>query len=445
MDKRGDPAAGRETLIHLERRIPELLQERVTRLLLQAACGSRCHLVGGGLRDTALGLPVRDLDFIVEAGGRDIARRLGSSLPARLVELGGDRFAAWRLVADGLTIDLWDRAGSSLEADLRRRDLTIHSFAVDLLSGLVIDPFGGLGDLQNRALRATTADSFHADPLRVLRLARFAGQLPGFVVEPSTVTLARQEVRRVTEVAAERVRQELELAMDQAGADQTGRWLVTLGLYPRIWLAPPGGGAASAEPIEAGELRQRLHALESLANRLDVTILLPTARLALLFALLQVRDSSERLAALQRFQGAGFVTKATAKSIGQLLQSDKLPRERPDQRWFLHQQGRLWPTAVCLLGAAAAGPPGSGDWHETAASIKDEATRSATEIFSPRPLVSGHDLQKELGMPPGSELGQILNLVFRRQIEGRITSRDEALAFADHLRLVGSPGDTTMD
>ena len=69
-------------------------------------------------------------------------------------------------------LDLWDRESASLEDDLARRDFTVNSFAVDLRGGGVADPFGGLGDLEQRTLRATTRGSFEGDPLRVLRLAR---------------------------------------------------------------------------------------------------------------------------------------------------------------------------------------------------------------------------------------------------------------------------------
>ncbi len=91
-----------------------LLQQRPLKMMAEAAGTTACHLVGGALRDTALGLGYRDLDLVVESDGLSIAQRLASSLPARLVELGGDRFAAYRLVAHDLTLDIWDRRGDSI-------------------------------------------------------------------------------------------------------------------------------------------------------------------------------------------------------------------------------------------------------------------------------------------------------------------------------------------
>src|SRR5215216_6506463 len=175
---------------------------------LLAACGDKggteCHLVGGALRDRALGLPIKDIDAVVAGRGREIAQKVAATLPGFFVALGGKEFAAFRVVAEGFELDLWDRAGTTLYQDLERRDFTVNSFALDARTGETTDPFGGLGDLVHRILRATTPASFAGDPLRVLRLPRMLLRLPGFSAEPETVRLARLCSSRLAEVAAER-------------------------------------------------------------------------------------------------------------------------------------------------------------------------------------------------------------------------------------------------
>src|SRR5215475_11251148 len=98
----------------IERAFRLLLHHPAVRTLV-AACdaegGIACHLVGGVLRDRALGLSVHDIDAVVPARGRELAERLAAALPARLVALGGKEFAAFRLVAADVEVDLWDRAG----------------------------------------------------------------------------------------------------------------------------------------------------------------------------------------------------------------------------------------------------------------------------------------------------------------------------------------------
>ncbi len=180
------------TVDKVRQRLSDLRQRPISRQLLRAAVPVSCHLVGGALRDTALGETIRDLDAVVEQRGHIIAERLAANTSGRLVVLGGDRFAAYRVVLPEMTVDLWDRQGASLESDLLRRDLTVNSFALDLSSGDLSDPADGLTDLRNRLLRATGTKVFADDPLRALRLARLAGQLPKFSVEPATISLARR-------------------------------------------------------------------------------------------------------------------------------------------------------------------------------------------------------------------------------------------------------------
>jgi len=215
-------------------------------LELLAVCGgaTECHLVGGVLRDRLLGLATHDLDAVVAGRGEEIARELAARLPARLVRLGGEDFAAYRLVlgapapsspstASAATdatppsghriLDLWDRQSLPLHDDLARRDFTVDSIALAPRDGAVVDPFGGLADLVLRVLRATTARSFEGDPLRVLRLARLLVHLPGFSVEPETLELAHRAAARLPEVAAERIREELWLSLSHPPCERPGR------------------------------------------------------------------------------------------------------------------------------------------------------------------------------------------------------------------------------
>ncbi|HSS77361.1 MAG TPA: hypothetical protein VLV54_11515, partial [Thermoanaerobaculia bacterium] len=242
-----------------------LLQHRAVRALAAAAGETECHLVGGCLRDRALGLVSHDIDAVVTGRGREIAERLAAELPARFVLLGGKDFAAYRLVGQDLTLDLWDRAGTTLHTDLARRDFTVNSFALALSDGLLADPFGGLDDLAHRILRATTPASFTGDPLRVLRLPRMLLRLPGFAADPETFLLARASAPHLVEVAAERVRDELAILFDHRDAHRGLALLVALDLYPGLWLGSPGEpGRPGGAVIELEALPERCHDLRQL-------------------------------------------------------------------------------------------------------------------------------------------------------------------------------------
>lgn len=427
---------------------------------LLAACGeAECHLVGGALRDHALGLggarsgqarresidtrrvPARrgaqrgsrrgwDLDAVVAGHGREIAERLAAALPARLVPLGGKLFAAFRLVGAEVTVDLWDREGAPLASDLARRDLTVNSFALEPRGGALIDPFGGVADLARRVLRATTPASFAGDPLRVLRLARLLAALPGFTAEPATLELARQAAPRLSEVASERVREELWLLFDHPRAHLGLRALAALGLYPGLWLvavsSAPGPADAAAAEIEAvPECAAELAGLApAAAGEIDPT----AARLAATFAHLP-ETAGGPPAALRRWAEAGYVTARVLAEVAPLLDEKALPTDEAARRHFLHRTGRRWATAVCSLGAraSASGEPERQRWRRDVAPLVELARREGENLFHPPRLLTGSEVQDLLGVPPGPEIGRALAALTAAQVEGRVHTREEAI------------------
>ncbi len=181
--------------------------------LAKAASGVALHLVGGAVRDAGLGRPVHDLDVVVADSGSAIAGRFAAATGARLVALGGERFGALRLVEGDDHIDLWDLQGEPLLPDLWRRDFTVNAIAVSVPDGAIVDPTGGVDDLARRLLRATRAEIFMEDPVRVLRLARLATILSGFAADPETVAWARATTPRLSEMPHERLRVELEILL----------------------------------------------------------------------------------------------------------------------------------------------------------------------------------------------------------------------------------------
>jgi tRNA nucleotidyltransferase/poly(A) polymerase len=421
----------------IERAFRLLLHHPAVRALV-AACDEveapgqlACHLVGGVLRDRALGLPVHDVDAVVPARGREVAERLAVTLPARLVALGGKEFAAFRLVAHAadIEVDLWDRAGMSFEEDLARRDFTVNSFALDARSGAVTDPFDGLADIQRRILRATTPASFTGDPLRVLRLPRLLLRLPGFAADPGTVVLARQAAPQLLEVSAERVRDELTSLFAHPEAHRGLALLIALDLYPGLWLGRPGEPGTSGTALsELEALPERIRDLRQIDTALADAVDAPTVRVAVLFANLPAaRNVLERL---ERFRDAGYLTRQTAAGVALLLSLPAPPADEPAGRRWLHRAGSLWPT-VCAYGARrAAQGEDLGPWRRAVRNLSSLARREGDILFDPPRLLSGGDVQQLLGIPPGKAVGRVLDAVRSAQVDGTIRTRDEALAMA---------------
>jgi poly(A) polymerase len=460
-----DPSGRRVAQAFAELRRDPMVEELI------AACGdTECHLVGGALRDRALGVATQDLDAVVAGRGREIAAELAASLPARLVELGGKDFAAYRLIAGrgqgGGVLDLWDRQSTSLHDDLARRDFTVNSFALEPRGGAVVDPFGGLADLEGRILRATTRRSFDGDPLRALRLVRLLLRLPGFTAEPETLALARRAAPRLPEVAAERIRDELWLTLSHPAADRGLRALAALDLYPGLWLGhprgpargpsgatagPPATGRATADQGTAGPAADaaveraaiELAALPGCAAELEGCLVdgspvidLPSARFAATFRHLPAgaaaHDSHGPLAALAGMQEAGYVTGRQAADIAPLLaEPPELPDTELGRRRFLNRHGRRWATAACSFGgaAAAAGAAALDRWRRAAGPLCDLARREGPTLYAPPRLLTGEDVQRRLGIPPGPEVGRALDALAAAQVDGAVSTREDAARF----------------
>jgi len=187
----------------------------------------RVYLVGGAVRDRLLGRAVRERDWVVvgatpaelEAQGY---RAVGREFPVFLHPRTGEEYALARLerkVAPGYRgFTTQFSPDVTLEEDLRRRDLTINAIA-ESESGEIIDPCGGCRDLEARLLRHVSP-AFAEDPVRILRVARFAARFAalGFRVAPETLALMRSMVDsgEAAALVPERVWQETERALGES-------------------------------------------------------------------------------------------------------------------------------------------------------------------------------------------------------------------------------------
>jgi tRNA nucleotidyltransferase (CCA-adding enzyme) len=178
----------------------------------------QAFVVGGAVRDELLGLPVKDHDWVVVGATPEqmVAqgfRPVGKDFPVFLHPETQEEYALARTerkTAPGYHGFVFHTSPDvKLEDDLIRRDLTINAMA-RAEDGSIVDPYGGKQDLQDRVFRHVS-DAFAEDPVRILRLARFAARFPDFRVAESTNALMRRMVEEgeVDALVAERVWQEL--------------------------------------------------------------------------------------------------------------------------------------------------------------------------------------------------------------------------------------------
>lgn len=178
----------------------------------------KTYLVGGAVRDALMGHVGSDRDWVVVGGAPEalIAKGfqpVGRDFPVFLHPATREEYALARTerkTARGYHgFEVHAAPDVTLEEDLARRDLTINAIAQDD-DGQLIDPYNGQQDIQNKVLRHVT-DAFREDPVRILRLARFAARFPDFKVAPKTQTLMQEMVNHgeVDALVSERVWQEL--------------------------------------------------------------------------------------------------------------------------------------------------------------------------------------------------------------------------------------------
>jgi tRNA nucleotidyltransferase (CCA-adding enzyme) len=207
------------------------------------------YLVGGAVRDALLGLTVKERDWVVVGGTREELlrrnfREVGRDFPVFLHPETHEEHALARLERKvspgyrGFAVEFGPEV--TLEEDLARRDLTINAMA-RAADGTLIDPFSGGRDLDARVLRHVSP-AFIEDPVRILRVARFAARFAplGFQVAPETLALMRAMVERreVDALVPERVWQETEKALREPQAAEFFRVLRACGalqpIYPEI-------------------------------------------------------------------------------------------------------------------------------------------------------------------------------------------------------------------
>ena len=382
-------------------------------------------LVGGAVRDGLLNRLAEqpDLDLVVNDDAIGLCRRLAQQHGGCAVVLDQQRDIA-RLVLRGWSLDLARRCGESLGADLARRDYRINAIALPLSPGAaLVDPLGGIADLQARQLVAVSEANLLDDPLRLLRGIRLAAQLD-FGLEAGTWAWIERHHQRLAAVAGERVLAELEKL---AAAPQGQRGLqqaLAAGLL-ELW----GADAEAGPALEQLNPKQAEHCG---LNPEEQHLALPLARLARLFdakALNQLRASRKLQQRCQRLRqwwrrlepqdpgGAALAATVIGTSApGSQDPGPAIARLTEAERVALHQQ--LEDDLPALLLA----------WPSPLARSWLERWRNpADPLFHPRAPLDGHSLQTELGLAPSRRLGDLLDQLKRERAFGRIGDREQAL------------------
>jgi tRNA nucleotidyltransferase (CCA-adding enzyme) len=204
----------------------------------------KTYIVGGAVRDRLLGLPVADRDYVVVGAtpGQMLAlgfQPVGKDFPVFLHPQSHAEYALARTERKSghgyKGFKIYAAPEVTLEEDLQRRDLTINAIAEDE-TGALIDPYGGQRDLAARVLRHVS-EAFAEDPVRILRVARFAARFTDFSVAPETLVLMRDMVDNgeVDALVPERVWQEVARGLMEGQPSRMFRVLRDCGALARLF------------------------------------------------------------------------------------------------------------------------------------------------------------------------------------------------------------------
>ncbi len=435
------------------------------------AAGGRALIVGGWVRDRLLGLDCKDID--VEVFGVD-AVPLKSLLSAfGPVNTVGESFTVYK-VAD-LDVSLPRRESKvgrghkafavtgdpalSIEEAARRRDFTINAIAWDPLTGEYLDPFRGREDLDKRLLRAVDPQTFADDSLRVLRAIQFAARFE-FDIDPGTMALCRRI--DLDDLPAERIWGEIEKLLLKAPRPSIGFALaLDLGVIAKVFpeLIPLVGCPQEPEWHPEGDvwvhtllvIDEARKWIDDLSYPEQVTVMLgavchdlgkpPTT--AVIEGRIRSLEHEEEgvkpaTAVLDRLnvhtlQGYD-VRRQVLGIVANHLKPGMFHKSEPKAGDGAFRRLAQKVDLELLARVAKADCEGRGGGFDCSAMdwFVGRARELGVEHEAPRPLVLGRHLL-QLGMKPGPRIGEVLKEVYERQLDGTVTTFDDAFALASRI------------
>ena len=452
--------------------------------------GGRAMLVGGSVRDRLLGLESKDFD--IEVYGLEPARLRTVLEQTGQVNTVGEHFSVYKLVfyrpspprastpeqppedetpsQERFEIDVSlprreSKSGRghrgfviegdpsmSFEEASRRRDFTINAIIYDPLTDETIDPYGGREDLARRILRAVAADTFIEDSLRVLRAVQLAARFE-MTIEPATVELCR--AIDLSDLPRERIWGEIEKLLTLAEHPSIGLTAaLDLGVLEQLFpelrslvghrLEEDGHIAEDAFNHARRSLDEAAMLIGDLSKPKRIAVMLATLCHDLGQSIPAPTDSAPQERAKAPEPTRSILNRLGLYGIGGYdvrSQVVALVRERRKPREFYHLRQtttdgdfrRLAQQVdldllfrVATACARATGPAPSSvpeDW------FIERARALGVEHGPPAPLLQGRHLL-EAGFQPGPQMGKLLRSVYELQLDGKITTAEEALAAA---------------
>jgi len=413
-----DPKLAREFAVEVVRRLRE--------------SGHQALWAGGCVRDQLMAALPKDYDVATDAVPERVREVFGRR---RTLEIG----AAFGVVtvlgpreAGQIDIATFRRDGaysdgrhpdavtySDAEHDAQRRDFTINGLFFDPITDHVIDYVGGQEDLQRHVVRAIgdPRARIAEDKLRMLRAVRFAARFD-FAIDPATLAAVKEQAHELVIVSAERIAAELRLILTHPSRARGTELLAETGLLeillPEI-----------ASVLQSGEAWSRCIAV--LAGLHE-----PTFSMALASLIREIESPTDRSRLAQLVGNRWKLSNEEISGVGKLLIEEEIIRKARGEFWPKLQRVLVAPRVDELIGyCEAVARCLDGDLSNI--TLCREKLALPPEELNPAPLITGDDL-KRLGIPQGPAYRLLLEAARDAQLEGKLDSRETAIAFVQTLK-----------
>jgi poly(A) polymerase len=426
--------------------------QAIVRRLKQA--GFEAYFVGGSVRDFLRGVSPGDYDIVTSALPDQVI-----GLFERTVAVGA-KFGVVVVVEDGYTYEVATFRSDDVYADGRRptrvhfstagedalrRDFTVNGLLMDPMTGEILDYVNGRADISGKIIRTigNPYARFSEDYLRMLRAVRFAANLD-YSIDPETKAAIVAHAEKINLVSAERISEELQKILTQGGARRGFEMLAETGLLNRILPEVERMRGVTQPPQfhpEGDVWQHTMMALEILSRETS-----PNTPPALAWSAL-LHDAGKAVTKTEDAKGIHFyghtqTGEVIASAIAQRLRFSRALREtvidlihhhmafmnvtkmRPARlKRFLRMPHFDLHLQLHRLDCLAS--HGMLDYYEF---CREQLQNLEHEELHPPRLLTGEDLI-ELGFPPGRKMGEILRALEEEQLENRIQSREQAVAF----------------
>ena len=422
-------------------------------------------LVGGYLRDLLFGTQGRDYDFALPKDASSSIKIIEQALCLHFFKVGKEEMntVTYRIFKEELSVDIAFLQGETIEEDLKRRDFTINAMAFSLRDETFHSVEGSLEDMGQKLIRTVSGHSIDQDPLRMLRAIRYLCTLEGFIMDEDLIRKISSKKEQIRKISGERIKTELDQILLSScpfvGMKSLYESTLLLTLFPEL------GGLESLGQGEYHHLNVLPHilliiekiswALEWVACRGTKISLTEEDWLALYYAALfhdigkqdtYSEDEKGRVhfyfhesyscqraeGIMERLRFSNHLRNRILHLVRHHMRILNLPggtKEGALKR-LVNQMGEETPLLVLHTLADKEASRGilSVQIDEV---VEGHCLRilewfREKDIVHPPPLINGHDVMA-LGYSPGPQVGQMLDFIRQKQVEGEIKNREEAL------------------